>query len=107
MKRKLRKILLSCQLFFMGLASKVFAITTYDIQTDYGIQIQPEYGIENPIEKGLKIGRIVFLVILFIIGLFVILSKKITKKVKAIVISILILLAIAGYAFMNYIATNF
>ena len=55
----------------------------------------------------LKITKPAILVVVFIIGLFVILSKKITKKAKVIAVSILIILAILGYVLMNYIATNF
>ena len=58
-------------------------------------------------EKISKIGKIAIPVILFIIGLVVILSKKITRKVKVIVISILVILAILGYVLMNYIVTIF
>ncbi len=105
MKSKIKKILVSSQLFFIGMISKVFAISPYEIQTDYGIQTA--YGIEiSPIYKGVRIGKAILPVILFIIGLCVILSKKITKKVKAIVISALVLLGILGYVLMNYIATN-
>lgn len=46
-------------------------------------------------------------IILFIIGVFVILSKKITKKTKAIVISTLVVLAIFGVILMEYISKNF
>lgn len=58
-------------------------------------------------EKISKIGKIAIPVILFIIGLVVILSKKITRKVKVILISILVILAILGYVLMNYIVTIF
>ena len=103
MKSKIKKILVSSQLFFIEMISKVFATSPYEIQTDYGIQYRIEI---SPIYKWVKVGKVILPVILFIIGLFVILSKKITKKVKAIVISVLFFLVIFGYAFMNYIATN-
>ena len=60
---------MSSQLFFIGMISKVFAaISPYDIQTDYGIQTA--YGIEIlPIYKGLRIGKAILPIILFIIGI--------------------------------------
>ena len=104
MKSKIKKVLISIQLFFMGIASKVFAVSAADLKV---YEVQTEYGIEiSPIEKGLRLGKLILPVILFVIGLFVILSKKITKKVKAIVISVLIIIAILGYILMNYISTN-
>ena len=109
MKSKIKKILISIQVFFTGITSKVFAtsiseLNSHGIQTEYGIEIAPMYGIEeSPIEEGLRLGKIILPVLLFIIGLFVIFSKKLTKKVKAIIISALILLVILGYLLMNYI----
>ena len=50
-----------------------------------------------------NIGKFVIPVVLFAIGLYVILSKKISKKVKAIVVSFLALLAIGGFVLMNYL----
>lgn len=103
MKSKIKKVLVSIHLFFVGIVSKVFAVSTNDINTHF----QTDYGIEiSPIEKGVRLGKLILPVILFVIGLFVILSEKITKKVKAILISVLVLLGILGYVFMNYISTN-
>lgn len=108
MKSRIKKILVSIQLFFLGMIPKVFAITTVtDIEPAYGIEIETDYGIEmapTPIERAFSLGKFILPVILFIIGLFVILSKKITKKVKAIVISILILLGIIGTLLMNFLS---
>ena len=64
--------------------------------------IEPTIG-----EKISGIGKFAIPIILFLIGLFVILSKKITNKVKAIVVSVLVILAILGVMLMNYISTNF
>lgn len=105
MKSRIKKILVSIQVFFLGMISKVFAISVYDIQTDYGIQTA--YGIEivpTPIERAFSIGKFILPVILFIIGLFVIISKKITKKVKTIVISILISLGVIGTLLMSFLS---
>ena len=102
MKSRIKKILVSIQVFFLGMISKVFAISTYDIQTDYGIQIDP-----TPIERTFSIEKFILLVILFIIGVFVIISRKITKKVKMIVISILISLGITGTLLMSFLSDMF
>ena len=99
MKNRIKKILVSIQVFFLSMISKVFALSVYDIQTDYGIQTVP-----SPIEKAFSIGKFVLPIILFVIGLFVIVSKKITKKVKAIVISTLIILGVLAWTILNYFA---
>ena len=106
MKSKIKKILVSIQVFFLNMISKVFAISVDDIQTDYGIQTA--YGIEtSPIEKAFSIGKFVLPVILFVIGLFVVISKKITKKVKTIIISSLIILGVLAWTILNYFADMF
>lgn len=97
MKSKIKKILVSIQMFFLGVISKVFAISVHDIQTDYGIET-----VSSPIEKTFSIGKFLLPIILLIIGLFVIISKKITKKVKAIIISSLIVLGTLGWVILNY-----
>ena len=98
--KKLKKVFMSLGIFMTSLISKVSAISLTK-QTKYGV-FEPTMG-----EKISSIGKIALPIILFVIGLFVVLSKKITKKVKAIVVSVLIVLAVLGYILMNYIATNF
>ena len=70
---------------------------------------EPKYGIFEPTigEKILGIGKIALPLVLFIIGLFVVLSKKITKKVKVITISILLTIRILSWIVLNYIANNY
>lgn len=102
---KVKKVLTGIGITFAGLISRVYAsqaIAMYGI--DPGPRTSPAKSVWDSISK---IGKIAIPVILFIIGVFVVLSKKLTKKVKAIVVSILVILAILGYVFMNYIATNF
>lgn len=98
---KLKKVISSIGVFIMGRISKVYAVTPM-----YAVDPGPSPR-QNIGEIILKIGKITVPVILFVIGLFVILNKKITKKVKAIVISVLVALAILGVILMNYISTNF
>ncbi len=130
--KKLKKVFMSFGAFIIGTVSKVSAVATkygifapemvedkygvydpniIDIPAKYGVfePVEPKYGILEPTisEKLARIGKFAIPVILFFIGLFVILNKKITKKTKAIVVSILVILAIFGYVLMNYIATNF
>ena len=105
MKSRIKKILVSIQVFFLSMISKVFALSPYDIQTDYGIQTA--YGIETPIEKAFSIEKFIVTIILFVIGLVVIISKKITKKVKIIIISTLMILGALAWIILNYFADMF
>lgn len=96
---KIKKVFISFGAFFTGLVSKVFAANIPHAQSKYGIfEPEPTMG-----ERILSVGKFALPVILFVIGLFVVLSKKITKKIKVIVISVLFLLAVLGYAFMYFI----
>ena len=112
---KIKKVFISIGAFFTGLISKVYAIDALMVEDKYGVfdpsMIVTKYGVFDPEptigEKILSVGKFALPIVLFFIGLFVVLSKKITKKVKTIVVSILIILAILGHVFMNYIATNF
>lgn len=109
--KKMKKVFMSFGVFITGLISKVHAVNI--VEKKYGVfdpdMVETKYGIFEPTigEKISRIGKFAIPIILFVIGLFVILNKKITKKVKAIVISALVLLGILGYVFMNYISTNF
>ena len=101
---KVKKVATGIGVFFSGLITKVYAL---DVISMYAVNPGPGPGPKaNVLDSILSIGKIAILVVLFVIGLFVVLSKKLTKKVKAIVVSILVILAILGYVLMNYIATN-
>lgn len=111
---KFKKIFASFGVFFTGMVSKVLAFDpAMMVEDKYGVfdprMYETKYGIFEPTigEKISGIGKIALPLVLFIIGLFVVLSKKITKKVKLIVVSILIGLAIIGTIFMNYLSANF
>lgn len=103
---KIKKVFISFGVFITGLISKASAVVPNEIieQMKYGVY-EPEESIIG--EKISSVGKFAIPIALFIIGLFVVLSKKITKKVKTIIISVLIILAILGYVLMNYIAINF
>lgn len=109
---KIKKIFTSFGVFFTGMISKVFAIGDF-VEMKYGVfdpsMVEDKYGVFEPTmgEKLSGIGKIALPLVLFVIGLFVVLSKKITKKVKLIVVSILIGLGIIGTVLMNYLASNF
>lgn len=108
---KLKKVFISFGIFITGVISKVSAISISE-QAKYGDMIiapESKYGVFEPTmgEKISNIGKFAIPIVLFIIGLFVILSKKITNKVKAIVISTLVILAILVVILMNYISINF
>ena len=98
--KKLKKVFMSFGVFITGLISKVSAVSISE-QTKYGV-FEPTMG-----EKISGIGKFAIPIVLFVIGLFVILNKKITKKVKAIVISVLVALTILGVILMNYLSSNF
>lgn len=101
---KFKKVIIAIGVFIKGIVSKVFAVSVYDLT----MQTVPMYAADpGPGPRLLKIGKITVPVILFVIGLFVIFSKKINKKVKAIVISILIILGILAWTILNYFADMF
>ncbi len=76
-------------------------IMTQDL---YGPPTPALYG--PPPEKiAIQTGRITFLIVLFIIGLVVVLNKKITKKTKIIVISVLTAVAALGLVLLEYLKT--
>ena len=101
---KLKKVISSIGVFIIGMISKVYAIGPDMIVSMYAVDPGPRQTIGQTI---LKIRKITVPVILFVIGLFVILSKKITKKVKAIVISILVALGIIGTVLINFLSDMF
>lgn len=114
---KIKKVFISIGAFFTGLVSKVSAMSLSE-QTKYGVfdprVIEDKYGVFDPSvveptvgERLLNVGKFALPIVLFFIGLLVVLSKKLTKKVKTIAVSVLVLLAILGYVLMKYIATNF
>ena len=91
------------------MVSKVLAFDPImTIEPKYEI-VEPKYGILEPTigEKTSRIGKIALPLVLFIIGLFLVLSKKITKKVKIITISTLLIIGILGWIVLNYIANNY
>jgi hypothetical protein len=96
---KIKKIAVGIGIYISGLAKKVFA---------YELIITPMYGVspgpkQTVLETILKIGKIVVPIILFVIGLFVMLREKTTKKVKIIVVSTLVILAIISIILINYL----
>lgn len=93
----IKKVLVSFGVFFSSLISKVCALTP---STKYGVFEPKEPTIG---EKFLNIGRFIIPIILFIIGLFVVLNKNITKRVKTIVISIFIIFTLLFLILANYL----
>lgn len=109
---KIKKIFISIGAFAIASISKIGGVVL-SVSNDfkkYG-EVQPAYGIQALYgppttigEKILRIGKPIILVILFIIGLIVLLNKKIAKKTKVIIISILVLIGIIGTYIFNFIA---
>lgn len=111
---KIKMIFTSFGIFFTSMVSKVLAFDpAMMVEDKYGVidprMYETKYGIFEPTigEKMSGIGKIALPLVLFIIGIFVILSKKITKKVKIITISILLTIGIIGGIVLNYIANNY
>ena len=94
--KKSKKVLVSFGTFVVGLVSKTFAV----IEPKYGIQ---ERDIPTTWDKILIILKKTFIIpiILFIIGVFVILSKKIHKKAKLIIILILFIIELFCIRIIN------
>lgn len=112
---KIKKIFISFGVSFMGMISKVFAVGD-SVAMKYGVidpidpgMYETKYGIFEPTigERISVIGKIVLPLVLFVIGLFVILSKKLTKKVKVITISTLLIIGIVCWIVLNYITNNY
>ena len=96
---KIKKVISSIGVFIIGMLSKVYAFGVDEIVSMYAVDPGPKHTIS-------KIGKIAIPIVLFVIGLIVILNKKIAKKVKAIVASILVILAILGVVLINYLSTT-
>ena len=89
---KLRKIFTSFFAFFTSMISKVLAVSPEEmarVEIKYGVFEEPSMG-----EKILRIVKNAFPLVLFIIGLSVVFRKKVSKKVKIIIISILLIIGI-------------
>ena len=93
------------------MVSKVLALDSdlLMIDSSFLTYVATKYGVFEPTigEKISGIGKIALPLVLFIIGLVVILSKKITKKLKVITISILLTIGILSWIVLNYIANNY
>ncbi|MDD7023224.1 MAG: hypothetical protein PUI29_11755 [Aeromonadales bacterium] len=97
---KIKKIFTSFTFMIAGTISKVFAI-----EPKYGVST-PDLELERMRGKISSVGKFIIPIISFVIGLFVVFNKKINKKTKVIIVSVLAILVIFGYILMNYIATN-
>ncbi len=97
---KMKKIFISIGTFFTGFISKIYEADALMTEVKYGV-VDPEPTVPTLWERILSVGKLVLPIALFFIGLIVILSKKITKKIKVIIISILVILAIFVYMLMN------
>lgn len=103
---KIKKIISSIGVFIISMISKVYAIGPDTIISMYAVDPGPKEKIPSIVSTIANIGKIAIPIILFVIGFFVVLNKKITKKIKVIVVSVLAILAIIGVVLMNYLATT-
>ena len=102
--KKIKKIFKCIALFVLGICTKVSAAEIdlfEDIEFKYGV-IENKYGVIDPeVEPtGFRIGKVALPIVFFVIGLVVILSKKITKKIKAIIVSGLVIIGILSLILM-------
>lgn len=75
--------------------------------TFYGVDVYREPVKPSLFEKFLKYARIGTPILLVIIGLFVLFNKKIAKKTKAIVVSVILALAAVSFFVINYFYFNY
>lgn len=94
---KIKKIFSIFSLFLIGGVNKVFASRIDSQQELYGVPQTSLY------EENLGMGKIILPIFLFIIGLFVFFSKKLSKKAKAILLSILLLISIIGFLIFHFV----
>ena len=110
---KIKKIFISLGAFIVTAFTKIGGlISRAEITTSFQALYGPPQDLYGQSQLTMgeiisKIAKPIILIVFFIIGLFIVLSKKITKKTKAIVVFALIILAILGYLLMNYIAISF
>ena len=93
--KKIKKIFASFFVFVIGYISKSFAVSASKFEAKYGVfEPEPEPTIQ---EKIFSFDKIVAPIILFIIGILVILNKKLSNVAKAIVITCLLISGILLY----------
>ena len=103
---KIKKFFIGIGSFFTGLFSKVYAVNESNSLSSNILFIEDKYGVMEPQVEPI-IGKILLSILLFIIGLIIVFNKKITKKVKAIGITILVILGVLGFVLINYFANNY
>ena len=96
---KIKKIFVSFGLFITNCIEKVFA-TELDVQPLYGVYIPPVVTFIRGIKSIISI-------IVFMVGIFFVFSRKITKKVKLIVIPILFVFAVVISILGQFISNLF
>lgn len=104
---KMKKIISSIGVFIIGIISKVYAIGPDTIVSMYAVDPGPVKKIPSIVATISKIGKVAVPIILFVIGLFVVFSKKTTNKIKVVVVLTLTILAIISVILMNYFSTMF
>lgn len=93
--KKLKKVLISLGGFFVGLIAKAGAV--------FALVPAPLYGIPAEEEKTSfwskisGMGKYAIPILFFVIGLIVIISKKITKKIKMLIIALLLIALYLNY----------
>ena len=96
---KIKKIFVSFGLFITNCIEKVFATELY-VQPLYGVYIPPVVTFIRGIKSIISI-------IVFMVGIFFVFSRKITKKVKLIVVPILFVSAVVISILGQFISNLF
>ena len=108
--KRMKELMISIGAFITSTATKVYAEELEVIEDKYGVfdpEVTTKYGpppepVQTTGQKILGAGKFALPILLFIIGIFVVINKTLTKKVKIIIVSALAILAVAGYIIMNY-----
>lgn len=91
---------------FITVATKYGVANPRDYEIKYGVAI-PD-GQSNPqvnqslISKMFSFGKIAVPFVLFIVGIVVLISKRISKKFKLLIIALLIILSVIVFLLMDY-----
>lgn len=113
--KKMKKVFIAFGASIVGFTSKVFGASDIFNEADkwlssnYDTEIisEPMYGPPSPFENPIFVFRIISALIIFLIGLGILLNKKISKKAKIIITIIFIIILILLMIFIPNIVINF
>ena len=93
---------------FITIATKYGVANPRDYEIKYGVATPDRPDIQpieqSVISKAFSIGKIAIPVVLFIVGIVVLITKRISMKFKILIFSLLLLLSVIVYVLMDYIS---